>query len=94
MADVIQSFLVCFMEYSKKNIDLYLKMYPHYRKWLNQCPCCGTRGYKPNMPDVIGSPDEHGAIASQNLRNMFQPLEVDCDGYCLVCSRLIKGSER
>lgn len=80
------------MNYSKKNIDQYLAMYPHYQKWINRCPLCGARGYNPDMPDIIGSPEEHGAVAAQNIRRMFKPLDVDSDGYCSVCSKLLKQS--
>lgn len=90
MADINQALVVCFIEYSKKNIDLYFKMYPHYQKWINQCPSCGAIGYKPHMPATIGSSQEHGAVAAQNIRKMFKPLDVDSEGYCLVCSKLIK----
>lgn len=74
------------MEHSKKNIDLYMKMYPHLQKWINLCPICGARGRKPEMPDSIGS--EYGEIAANNLKRMFPILEVDKQGFCLACSRL------
>lgn len=74
------------MEYSKKNIDQYFGMYPHLQKWVNQCPLCGARGRKPEMPDSIGS--MNGRIAANNLKRMMPVLEVDENGFCLVCSRL------
>lgn len=74
------------MDQGKKNIDLYFKMYPHLQKWVNVCPVCGARGRKPEMPDSIGS--MNGEIAAYNLKRMLPILEVDQDGFCLVCSRL------
>ena len=74
------------MEHSKKNIDQYLAMYPQLEKWLNHCPICGARGRKPEIPDSIcGFVGNH---ASRNLKRMFPILEVDEDGFCLICSRL------
>lgn len=76
------------MYHSKKNIDQYLQMYPHLQKWINQCPLCGARGRKPEMPDAIGT--IHGNIAAENLKRMFPVLEVDDDGFCVTCSRLFQ----
>ena len=74
------------MEYSKKNIDQYLGMYPHLQQWVNLCPLCGARGRKPEMPDSVGS--MHGEIAAKTLKRMLPVLEVDHDGFCLACSRI------
>lgn len=74
------------MEYSKKNIDQYLGMYPYLQKWVNRCPLCGARGRKAEMPDAIGS--VNGEIAANNLKRMLPVLEVDEDGFCIPCSRL------
>ena len=76
------------MEHSKKNIDQYLSMYPQLQKWVNHCPLCGARGRKPEMPDSIGS--MNGNVAARNLERMLPVLEVDQDGFCIVCSRLYR----
>lgn len=76
------------MEHSRKHIDQYLAMYPHLQKWVNFCPLCGARGRKPEMPDCIGT--MHGEIAARNLKRMLPVLEMDKDGFCLVCSRLYR----
>ena len=75
------------MRFSKDKIDRYLGMYPHLQKWVNCCPSCGARGRKPEMPDAVGAA-RYGEIAANNLKQMLPVLEVDQDGFCLVCSRL------
>ena len=70
----------------KQESELYLKMYPDLMKWINECPLCHTKGYKPEMPEHIGS---EYSFAGKNLRKLFNPLEVDDHGYCLQCSRYI-----
>ena len=74
------------MEHSKKNIDQYLGMYPYLQKWVNRCPICGARGRKPEMPESIGS--MNAEAAASNLKRMLPVLEVDEDGFCLICARL------
>ena len=76
------------MEHSKKNIDQYLGMYPQLQKWFNHRPLCGARGRKPEMPDSISS--MNGNVAARNLEQMLPVLEVDQDGFCIVCSRLYR----
>lgn len=68
-----------------KDSELYLKMYPELLKWINQCPICQSKGYKPEMPDHISR--EH-SIAAYNIRKYFKPLEVDENGLCLQCSKV------
>lgn len=76
------------MEHSKKNIDQYLMMYPELQKWVNCCPLCEARGRKPEMPDFIGT--GNGDRAAHNLNRTLPILEVDQDGFCVVCSRLYR----
>ena len=76
------------MEHSKKNIDQYLGMYPGLQKWVNLCPLCGARGRKPEMPDSISS--VNGNIAAHTLRRMLPVLEVNEDGFFLVCARFYR----
>ena len=68
----------------KKDSELYLKTYPKLLKWINVCPFCKKKGYKPEMPESIGLA---GSVAAKNLRSYFQPLEVDEYGICLDCVR-------
>ena len=71
----------------QKDIDQYLKSYPELLKWINECPVCHFRGYKPDMPEHIGG--EH-SMAERNIRRFFRPLEVNEAGLCMVCARLQK----
>ena len=76
------------MEHSKKNIDQYLGMYPQLQKWINHCPLCGARGRKSDMPDAISGTE--GNTAAHHLKRMLPALEVDEDGFCMVCSRIYR----
>ena len=40
------------------------------------------------MPDSISS--MNGNVAARNLEQMLPVLEVDQDGFCIVCSRLYR----
>lgn len=71
----------------KKDSELYLKMYPDLLKWINECPVCHSNGYKPEMPDHIGGED---SFAGTNIRMYFKPLEVDENGFCMQCSKLLR----
>lgn len=65
----------------------YLIAYPKLRKWINECVMCHAKGYKPNMPKEIYP---HPSAASKNLRFYFKPLELNDDGLCETCSKLLK----
>lgn len=67
----------------QRDINQYLKMYPELLKWINECPACHIKGYKPDMPLHIG---EEWSIAGYNFRKYFKPLEVDNFGFCIICS--------
>lgn len=69
----------------QREIDWYIKSYPGIEKWLNDCPLCHRRGYKPDMPEHIGG--EH-SVMGYYVKKYFQPLETDETGLCMVCSRL------
>ena len=71
----------------QKDIDQYLKSYPALLKWINECPACHFKGYKPDMPEHIGG---EYSIAARHIRQFFRPLEVDEAGFCMMCSRLQK----
>ena len=74
------------MQHSRKHIDQYLAANPDTQKWINQCPLCGVRGRKPEMPDEIGS--VHGRLVAHTLKQMLPVLEADQNEFCLTCSRL------
>ena len=69
----------------QRDIEQYIKSFPESLKWLNECPICHHRGYRPDMPEHIGG--KH-SIMGWYLRRYFQPLETDELGLCMMCSRL------
>jgi hypothetical protein len=73
------------VRHKNDNGELYLKMYPEFIKWINECPICHTKGYKPEMPEHIGG---ENSIAAKNIRKYFNELEVDDNGFCLQCSKI------
>jgi len=62
-------------------------MYPELGKWINECPICHSKEYKPDMPEHIS---REGSVAVGNIRKYFRPLEVDEDGNCLQCAECLK----
>ena len=71
----------------------YLRQYPKAKKWINTCICCGAKGYRPDMPEVITKRDgtgEYETCFARYLRKYFQPLAVDEHSLCEVCAKLIK----
>jgi hypothetical protein len=77
------------MKTRRSDADLYLKQYPDLNRWLNQCPSCGARGYKPELPDNIYP---HFNVAADNLRKFFRPLAINELGLCEQCARAIEVS--
>lgn len=72
----------------KTDIDLYLDTYPNLLKWINECPICHAKGYKPDMPDAVGGfliPEATARYIKKKLR----PLPVDDMGFCDTCARFI-----
>ncbi len=72
-----------------RHIDIraYLQAYPGFKKWINECPACHNIGYKPEMPEHIGG---EFSIAGKTIKKALKPMEVDKDGFCLMCSKLRK----
>lgn len=70
----------------KNEAQLYLEMYPNLKKkWINQCIICQREGYKLSLPENI-----HPGIAAQNIRKYFEPLDIDENGLCDLCSKVVK----
>lgn len=72
----------------QRDAELYLRMYPELNKWINECPICHSKGYKPDMPEHISS---EGSAAAKTIRMYFRQLEVDADGFCLQCAKCLKN---
>ena len=68
--------------------DEYLEMYPRFRKWINQCIACNTKGYKPEMPA-----NDASRFNGQYLRRYFKPLSVNEVGLCEQCAAHRHGAQ-
>jgi hypothetical protein len=67
--------------------DGYIRQYPRFAHWIVTCIACGRRGHRPDMPPN-DDPDFHG----ENLRQYFQPLELDGTGLCDQCLHAAEGA--
>lgn len=70
----------------EKDRDLYARMYPQVRKWLNTCIVCQTEGYKPELPDTIPP-----GLLAHNIRKYWEELAVNDLGVCEACARYMEG---
>ncbi len=79
------------MKYSKNEGKEYIKKFPHLKKWINVCICCGTWGYKPELPDYLYNTKIDSTTAcAQNIRRYFNPLQINELGICEDCQRVLK----
>lgn len=61
----------------------YIKAFPKFKKWINECEKCHFRGYDPNIPDQITP----GGLGTYFIKKYFQPLPLDKNGLCEQCSK-------
>ena len=76
----------------KENGLSYLEQYPQLNKWINRCICCGSIGYKPNLPESLtanSSRGEYKTAGATNLRKYFQPFTVNELSICEICQKHI-----
>ena len=81
---------------AKNEIGDYMSSYPELKKWINTCVCCGATGYKPEMPDKLTSRfggEEITTCGAQNIRRFYPPLELNDNGLCAVCERLLAKND-
>ena len=71
--------------------EQYIEAFPEFKKWINECIICHFKGYDPKMPQEIGK--ENGNLGSYFIRKYFEPLEVDSNGMCLICAKIVKIKE-
>ena len=64
----------------------YLKKFPKLNKWINQCLCCGEKGYRPDMPERISVFE--GAMDTLYIKKYFKPLPLNEAGLCEVCAKI------
>ena len=68
--------------------EKYIKKFPKFKKWINECPCCHRKGYNPDMPDKITTID--GSLEVYFIKKYFKPLQLSENGLCPQCERVIK----
>jgi hypothetical protein len=66
----------------------YIKKFPKFKKWINECLCCHQKGYNPSMPDKITTVD--GSLEVYFIKKYFKPLSVNEDGLCPQCAKIFK----
>ena len=63
----------------------YIQTFPKFKRWINECIYCHTKGYDPSMPEQIGE-----GLGAYYIKKYFNPLSLNKDGICEVCQHLIK----
>ena len=63
----------------------YIQTFPKFKRWINECIYCHTKGYDPLMPEQIGE-----GLGAYYIKKYFNPLSLNKDGICEVCQHLIK----
>ena len=74
------------MKHVDKGED-YINAFPKFKKWINECMCCHTKGYNPSMPEHIGGEYSTGAY---HIKKYFKPLSINKDGLCEQCANIQK----
>ncbi len=67
----------------------YITAFPKLRKWINECICCHEKGYNPAMPEKITIVE--GSLEVYNIKRYFKPLELNQDGLCPQCEKVLKN---
>jgi hypothetical protein len=71
--------------HKKSTSERYLQQYPRLSRWINVCVRCGTKGYKPELPENVYP---YFNVAGDNLRELFNPLTLNEYELCEVCARV------
>ncbi|MBE5731017.1 MAG: hypothetical protein E7350_03620 [Clostridiales bacterium] len=67
--------------------DEYINAFPKLKKWINECLCCHTKGYKPSMPEKITIVE--GSLEVYYIKKYFKPLSLNQDGLCPQCAKVL-----
>jgi len=67
----------------------YINAFPKLKKWINECVCCHGKGYNPAMPEKITIVE--GSLEVYNIKRYFKPLELNQDGLCSQCEKVLKN---
>ena len=73
----------------KNKGDLYIEKFPKLKKWINECNCCHTTGYDPNMPDKITVIE--GSLEVYYIKKYYKPLFISKDGLCETCEKILSN---
>ena len=65
----------------------YISAFPKFKKWINECVCCHTKGYDPAMPDQI-KPDS--SLGGYFIKKYFDPLILNSEGLCSQCEKMFE----
>ena len=66
----------------------YISAYPKFKKWINECMCCHSKGYIPSMPSHIDT--DEASLGAYFIKKYFKPLSINEDGLCEQCSKILK----
>jgi DnaJ-class molecular chaperone len=64
----------------KDRREAWLKAFPGFRKFVNQCVVCQETGYDPEKLKA-----KRGFGFQKNAREFFKPLTVNEQGICTTC---------
>jgi len=76
------------MSIRKNEGQEYIRAFPKFKKWINECKVCHRQGYKPDMPDKITVVE--GSYEVYFIKKYFEPLELNEDGICEQCAAMLK----
>ena len=68
----------------------YINAFPKFKKWINECVCCHTKGYDPSMPLHIGAYEY--SLGVYYIKKYFRPLSINEDGLCEQCSKILNSN--
>lgn len=68
------------------NGESYIKLYPKFGKWINECRVCHVKGYSPDLPEQITVYE--GSLGSRYIKKYFDPLPLNQDGMCEECAKV------
>lgn len=68
----------------EKDLEAFLMQYRYLLRWVNECPSCHHKGYKPETP----KPEhDNSAVVLAVFRRLLKELVLDEDGLCPQCVR-------
>lgn len=71
----------------EKKGEEYIRKFPKFKKWINECPLCHRKGYDPKLPLKITKID--GSLEIHFIKKYFDQLALDENGICEKCSIVI-----